>query len=220
MTTVRWRWLAAVILGCLAIAVALWFVGRVVPDCGVQLAAPMLEFELAVDRDGLAHVIDCMPRRAELDRQNLVDLWLFIPAYCGFLAAFARAGGVGWTRAILLGAGIAFSDYEETLALRAISASWPHTEMSLLPVLAIGARLKFVLIGAILLTTAVSLWRRAQPLARAVAVLMAVGSFGSILSMIPGVGRTGSSMIALAWLTMLAYSSGRLLSKRTAWLAR
>jgi hypothetical protein len=140
MTILRKRWLAAMTLGCAAIAVASWFAGRVVPDCGVPLAAPMLEFELALDHLGLARAIDCLPRRVELDRQNLVDLWLFIPAYCGFLAAFAWAAGVGRTATVLLGAAIALSDYAETLALRAMSASWPQTEISLLPVLAIGAR--------------------------------------------------------------------------------
>jgi hypothetical protein len=216
MTMLRKRWLAAMIFGCAAIAVASWFAGRVVPDCGVPLAAPMLEFELALDHLGLARVIECLPRREELDRQNLVDLWLFIPAYCGFLAAFAWAAGVGRTATVLLGAAIALSDYAETLALRAISASWPHTEISLLPVLAIGARLKFALIGAMLLAAAVSLWRRKGVLAQPLAAVMAVGCLGSILSMIPGVGRVGSTMIASAWLFMLAYSSGRFLSKREA----
>lgn len=169
MTRIRKRWLAATFLGCAAIAVALWFARRVVPDCGVPLAAPMLAFELALDREGLANVIGCLPRQIELDRQNVVDLLLFIPTYSAFLAAFACAAGVPRILAIMLGAAIAASDYAETLALRAISAAWPHPESSLLPVLAIGARLKFVLIGAILMMGASALWRHGRGSARPVA---------------------------------------------------
>jgi hypothetical protein len=213
MTMLRSRWLAVTVLGFLAIAIALWFARRVVPDCGIPLSAPMLEFELALDHAGLARVIDCLPRRNELDRQNLVDLSLFIPAYSAFLAVFAWAAGLRRVIAIILGVGIALSDFVETFTLRAISAAWPHLETSLIPALAVGVRLKFVLIGVFLLLSAILLWRRGGALTRLVAITVAIGALGSLVSMVPGVGRTGSTMIAVAWLMMFVYSAGQLLSE-------
>lgn len=214
MLMFRWRWLAATVLDCLAIAIGLWFARRIVPDCGLPVSAPMLEFELALDRSGLARVIDCLPRRNELDLQNLVDLSFFISAYPAFLAVFAWAAGVRLTIAILLGAGIVLSDVTETVALRAISAAWPLLETSFISVLAIGARLKFVLIGVLMLLAAISLWRGGGALARLVAATMVIGSIGSLVTMVPGVGRTGSTMIAVAWLAMFAHSAGQFLSRK------
>lgn len=207
-------WVTATILGVIAIGIAMWFAGRVVPDCGQPLRAPMLEFELMLDRAGLARVLDCAPRLAELDRQNIVDLSLFIPAYTGFLVAFALAAGMRRGLAIALGFGVALGDYAETLSLRAISAAWPAFHITTIPILAIAARVKFVLIGIMMVLSALSLWRQSARAGRIVAILLAVSATGAFVTLIPGVGRLGSTMIALGWLLMLVNSATRVLFGR------
>jgi hypothetical protein len=194
----RW-WRICFVLGLVAIGTVGWFASRQVPDCGVPMDAPMIVFELATSKAELAQVLDCRPRLQELDHQNIVDLGLFIWAYAGFLMAFALAAGVRPWLVFTLTAGIIIGDLVETTGLRSISAAWPGFDPTALMPLMVSARLKFILLGALMIEGG---WRLAQLGQRVTGGIIAVGGIGCIAVLFDA-GRIASALTAAAWLVIL-----------------
>lgn len=202
----RRMWRAAFIFGILTIATALWFLTRPVLDCGAPLAAPMLDFEMAMTQPQFAAVIDCGPRRAELDVQNIVDLLLFMWAYTGLLVAFMLAAGV--KRGLALGLGILMlgGDFIETAILRQIAAGWPDLDAGLATTLAVAVRVKFAAIGIAMLVAAARLWRVDGWGARVTAILAVVGGIASIAIIPPEVRGPASQILVVGWLAIMVYA--------------
>lgn len=194
----RW-WRICFVLGLATIATVGWFATRTVPDCGVPMDAPMIVFELATSQAELGTVLDCRPRLQELDQQNIVDLSLFIWAYGGFLLAFALAAGVRPWVVISLTAGIVIGDLVETFGLRSISAAWPAFDPAALLPLMVSARLKFILIGALMIEGG---WRLSQSGQRITGGIIAVGGIGCIAVLFDA-GRIASALTAAGWLAIL-----------------
>lgn len=193
----RW-WRICAVMGLVAMATVVWFASRQVPDCGVPLAAAMIDFELATSQAQLATVLDCKGRLLELDHQNVVDLSLFIWSYAGFLLAFALAAGVRPWLAFTLAAGVVIGDVIETTGLRSIAAAWPRFDSGALMPLMIAARIKFILIGALMIEGA---WRLAQSGWRISGGIVAVGGVACIAVLFDA-GRIASALTAIAWLTI------------------
>lgn len=204
----RRLWRTAAVFGVLTIATALWFLTRGMPSCGAPpLAAAMLDFELATTRPQFAAVLDCAPRLAELDFQNLVDLLLFMWVYTGLLTAFMLAVGVGRGVALALAILMLGGDFIETAILRQIAAGWPALDGSLVGVLAVAVRVKFVAIGAAMLVAAARLWRVEGWGAKATALLTVVGGLASV-AIIPTEARAPASQIlVVGWLAMIVYAA-------------
>ncbi len=194
----RW-WRLCFVLGLATIGTVFWFASRQVPDCGVPLDAPMIVFELATNQAELGRVLDCRPRLLELDQQNIVDLSLFIWAYAGFLMAFALAAGVRPWLVLSLTAGIIIGDVVETTGLRSISAAWPGFDPASLTPLMISARLKFVLIGVLMMAGGGRLTLLGQ---RFVGGIVNFGGIGCIAVLFDA-GRIASALTAAGWLVIL-----------------
>lgn len=207
----KW-WRAAAVFGVLTIATAIWFLTRPMPTCGgAAIASPMLDFELATARNGFATILDCAPRRAELDFQNIVDLLLFMWVYTGFLAAFSLAAGVRRWLVLGLAALMLGGDFVETAILRQIAAGWPQLDSGLVSVLAVAVRLKFVAIAAATAIAGAYVWRAS----RLIGALAVVGGIASLTTMLSGDLRmAGSALLVVAWLAMTIYAAVNALRSR------
>lgn len=207
MSDQRRLWRAAAVFGVLTVATAIVFLGRTVPDCGVPLASPMLDFELATRQPQFAALLDCAPRLAELDFQNLLDLLLFMWVYTAMLTAFMLATGVRRAVALGLAALMLGGDFVETAVLRQIGAGWPQLDGSLVTLLAVAVRVKFVAIGVAMLASAARLWRRPGRGARVTSPLVAAGGIGSLAILVPGLAMLGSLLVFVGWLAIPAYAA-------------
>jgi hypothetical protein len=206
----RW-WRAAAVFGVLTVATAIWFLTRGMPSCGAPpLTSAMLDLELARSHAEFAAVLDCAPRLAELDFQNIVDLLLFMWVYTGLLVAFALAVRV--PRAFVAGVGLLIlgGDFVETVLLRHIAAYWPQLGGSSVFALATAVRIKFGAIGLLMGFTGGQLWRADASFAgRTVAVLTVIGAFASV-AIIPDATRgPASQLLVAAWLAMTIYAGVR-----------
>jgi hypothetical protein len=201
-------WRAAAVFGVLTIATALWFLTRGMPTCGAPpLASAMLDFEMALTRPQFAAVLDCGPRLAELDYQNIVDLLLFMWVYTAMLAAFMLAVGV--SRGVALGLALLMlgGDFMETAILRQIAAGWPQLDTTLVSVLAVAVRLKFAAIGLAMLAGAARLWRFEGWSAKLIAVLIVVGGVAAIAIIPPEAREPASQIVVVGWLAIVIYAA-------------
>lgn len=204
----RRLWRAAAVFGVLTIATAVWFLTRGMPTCGAPpLASAMLDFEMATTQAQFAAVLDCAPRLAELDYQNIVDLLLFMWVYTGLLAAFMLAAGV--TRGIALGLAVVMlgGDFIETAILRQIAAGWPQLDATLVSVLAVAVRLKFVAIGLAMLAGAARLWRVEGWGAKLTALLVVIGGIASVAIVMPAAREPASQLLVVGWLAIVIYAA-------------
>ena len=200
-------WRAAAVFGVLTIATALWFLTRGMPDCGAPLASAMLDFEMATTQPQFAAVLDCAPRLAELDTQNIVDLLLFMWVYTGLLTAFMLAVGVKRGIALALAILMLGGDFIETAILRQIAAGWPALDPTLVAVLAVAVRVKFVAIGAAMILAAMKLWPTPGWGAKATALLSVVGGLASVAIIPPEMRGPASQILVVGWLAIVAYAS-------------
>lgn len=201
-------WRAAAVFGVLTIATALWFLARGMPTCGAPpLASAMLDLEMATAQAQFAAVLDCAPRLAELDYQNIVDLLLFMWVYTGLLAAFMLAVGVRRGAALGLAAVMLGGDFIETAILRQIAAGWPALDPTLVSVLAVAVRLKFVAIGLAMLAGAARLRRVDGWGAKLTALLIAVGGIASVAIIPAAVREPASQILVVGWLAIVIYAA-------------
>jgi hypothetical protein len=204
----RRYWRATMVFGLLAIATAVWFLTRPMPACGgAPLTSAMLDFEMATTQPEFAAVIDCAPRRAELDFQNIVDLLLFMWAYVGFLTAAMLAAGVRRGVAIGLAALMLGGDFVETAILRQIAAAWPALDAGMVTVLAIAVRVKFAAIGIAMLAAALKLWGRGGNGPKLVAALTAIGGVAALAIIPPTAREAASQLVVVGWLALLVYAA-------------
>ena len=201
-------WRICAVFGVLTLATFVGFSAQTVPSCGTVLAAPMIDFELATTRANLAAVLDCQPRLAELDRQNIVDLGFFMWVYVAFLAAFGRASGVGLPIIAGIAALTLGGDLVETLRLRQIAAAWPQLGSDALTPLIVASRLKFIAIGVGMILSGMALFRRdPRVAARVVAALAIIGGVGNF-ALLAGVPATPAMLPTLiSWLAILLFAA-------------
>lgn len=204
----RRLWRATMVFGVLAIATAIWFLGRPMPTCGgPALTSAMLDFEMATTQAQFAAIIGCEPRRAELDYQNIVDLLLFMWAYVGLLTFAMLAAGV--RRGLAFGVAILMlgGDFIETTILRQIAAGWPQLDATLVGVLAAAVRVKFAAIGLAMLLAAAKLWQRDGAGAKLTAVLTVIGGVAAA-AIIPAAAREpASQVVVVGWLALMGYAA-------------
>lgn len=203
----RRLWRAGAAFGVLTIATAAWFLTRTMPTCGgPPLASAMLDFEMATTPAQFAALLDCRPRLAELDRQNIVDLLLFMWAYTGMLTAFMLAAGVRRGVASSLAILMLGADVTETAILRQIAAGWPRLDPTLVAVLAVAVRLKFAAIGLAMVAGAAKLWRIGGRGAKLTAVVAATGGLAAVAVIAPDLRGPASQVVAVGWLAIAAYA--------------
>jgi hypothetical protein len=201
-------WRATAAFGVLTIITALWFLTRGMPACDAPpLASAMLDFEMAVTQAEFATVLDCAPRLAELDYQNIVDLLLFMWVYTGMLTAFMLAVGVRRGIALGLAALMLGGDFIETALLRQIAAGWPQLDPTLVSVLAVAVRVKFAAIGLAMLVGAARLWRLDGWGGKLTALLVVVGGIASLAIIPPEARGPASQILVVGWLAILGYAS-------------
>jgi hypothetical protein len=196
------------VFGVLTIATALWFLIRPVPACGgPPLASAMLDFEMATTPAQFAAVLDCQPRLAELDTQNIVDLLLFMWAYTGLLTAFMLAAGVRRGAALGLAILMLGGDFIETMVLRRIAGDWPQLDPTLVVVLAVAVRVKFAAIGLAMIVGAAKLRRVAGWGAKLAVVLVAIGGIAAVAIIPPNFREPASQVVVVGWLALVAYGA-------------
>lgn len=204
----RRLWRAAAVFGVLTIATALWFLTRPMPTCGGPLlASAMLDFEMATTPAQFAAVLNCQPRLAELDTQNIVDLLLFMWAYTGMLTAFMLAAGVRRGVALSLAILMLGGDFIETAILRQIAAGWPQLDPMLVAVLAVAVRVKFAAIGLAMIAGAARLWRVAGWVSKLTAALAVIGGIASVAIIPPDFREPASQVVVVGWLAIVAYAA-------------